>query len=355
MALVTVLSRFAHGWPKHPVPLQRADAAIAVGPLGEALMKEWDWDAHFVAYVVAEASIPLMGGVRRRLGTAALDHPGIAVEMTHAVFEADDVEAHRTGTPACDAWRGDFAARCAAIEAEHPGQYGYMTRGGGRFAYELAPPLVLRCPEDAQNWKRQYSTVLAYFARRFGLVLDKSCADFTRFFRLPFVTRDGEKQSWPSWGNANNIGKLVLRAEQCDVDAARELLPTAFRAPQIARRFRPHHGTANGTGRGLLYHLLLARRLIVQEYEDGSWAITCPNVAEHSTDTDGTRLYPPTPGNEIGAIHCYHDHCAGRSVGQWLAFFTDDEKEGARNAAGIKPALDIAELLRAAAAKRRAP
>ncbi|MBK8994599.1 MAG: hypothetical protein IPM35_02460 [Myxococcales bacterium] len=346
-ALVTVLSKFANSWPKHRVPLERADTALAVGPLGDALAREWDWDAHFVSWV-ATPETWVVTGAPRRLGRAALDR-GVVVELAHAVFECDDPVAHQLKIPARAEWRDQWRRAIARLLSEHPGAFVYETKGGGRFVYELPAPTVLRGDIDGQKWRRDYVIAVAYFARRFGVVADKSCADWTRYFRLPRVTRDGSRQDWPTWGDPQAIRQLHLRAEQCDVDAARSLVPTAFRAPQLARAFRGHT-RASTTGRGILYHLLRARGLIADEFEDGSCAVTCPNAAEHSVGTDATRLYPPRPGEEVGAIHCYHDHCTGFTAAKWLSFFTDEEKESARSAAGVFR-LDLTGIL----AKRRAP
>jgi hypothetical protein len=170
--------------------------------------------------------------------------------------------------------------------------------------------------------------------RRFGIVADPACHDWQRLFRLPRATRDAKPENWPTWGNANAIGCLSIRASATDVASAARRADKVFRQRNHAD-FVP----SIASGEGLLFWLLRARGDVADRpCPRGGWIVRCPNRAQHSSNTDGTDstiLFPPVVGKELGAIACKHGHCQHITVKCWLRFFSDGELSAARVAAGI--------------------
>ncbi len=325
---VTVMQRFARSFPKHPQP-GPLDQVWCV-PVAQALGFQFEFDAHFAAYAVPD-------NLMRRLSVGALD-AGVAVEMTHIVFDFDCAGTHGTPEPASEAWRIKWRGQIEDLTCVHANPFTYETRGGARLTYALAEPTTLRSRADAQRWRQNYAIVCSYLARRFGILADPACADWTRLFRLPHVVRDGVRQQWRVHGDPCQIGTLEVNAEQGDLDATRALVPSAFRAPRIACQLRPSDQNRD-RHLGVLFHALNARGHVFGQHDSSSYAVKCPNDAEHTTGSpaDGsTLLYLPRPGGEVGALHCLHGHCTGKTVGQWLAHFSHEELGAARNAAGIR-------------------
>jgi hypothetical protein len=139
------------------------------------------------------------------------------------VFDVDDPTTHGTFEPASDEWREKQRARCRRLESEHPGAFFYDTRGGDRCVYRLREPSVIRDPQDATKWRQEYAVIRENLLRRFDISVDPACSDWTRLFRLPHATRDRESgpERRPTYGDPRNIGGLHVRAELCDVEAAR--------------------------------------------------------------------------------------------------------------------------------------
>lgn len=152
----------------------------------EAFARTWPTDAHFAAY--EPLCPPELGGAAVRLASGALTD-GVAVRMVALVGDLDDPTAHRTKAPASDEWR---AAQLPALIASR--LQVYRTRGGYRVLAVLREPVELRTPEDARLWRSTYLGWCEQLERDHGLRLDRSCADWTRLYRLPNVLRDGVEQ-----------------------------------------------------------------------------------------------------------------------------------------------------------------
>lgn len=334
--------KFRLGWPEHAddAPCDRHYGAPAhsyaacqygiVSDLASALAHRFSTDAHFVAYARPE----LDGGAhQRRLGQGALEL-GTVVTIEALVLDLDDESVHGTPEPASETWRVAFGERLAALAAAHPDPYAYFTRGGARLIYSLREPEVLRSAADRLSWARDYAIAVAYMSRGFDLVCDPCCADWTRHYRLPLVTRDGELREYGAFGDPSRIGTIQIAATRQDVEQARVSAPSYFRAPRIARTF------ASGAGgqKGILYYALLARGHVLAQRDRG-WVVRCPNDGQHSCGSVGdssTLLYPPQKaGDEVGAIHCMHGHCRGKDLRWWLQFFSEEELASARRAAGL--------------------
>lgn len=216
--------------------------------------------------------------------------------------------------------------------ADHPGGYWYETRGGGRIVYRLPAPQEITCYHDAQEWRRDYAVTLAHLEREYGIVGDQACSDWTRLFRLPHATRDTQPEQRGSFGNPHAIGVLAITPTAEDLTLAKSR-SKAFE-PERRVDYRP-----SGDGRGLLYHLLGNRGLLLRPWRNGAYIVKCPRHEQHSCGKLGdgsTVLYPPASGKPFGAVHCLHAGCANVTVRGWLDQFSAREVEAAREAEGMK-------------------
>lgn len=306
----------SRGWPRH----EKGGRALNV-ELAEALTRNWSTDAHCVAYLSPNG---------RRLVREAIDALD-GVEIGIAAFDIDCQSVHGTGQPAPASWREQFDDRLHVLSLVHPNPFAYHTRGGARIVYRLDEPEVLRSQADAPRWSQQHAVAIAYLENRFGIVADPGCSDWQRLYRLPHASREpgGRPESWPVLGDATCIGTITIQASLEDVHLARSR-SKAFRARRDLD-FTP----CAGDGRGVFYHLLRARGYLIRPLGDHRFTIRCPNERAHSTGSTGdtsTLLWPPARSSDLGAIHCFHGHCAGMSVGDWLALFADHELDAARRA-----------------------
>lgn len=175
-------------------PGMREDDRIHACELRDALTQTWPTDAHFAAY--EPIALPVSGAdrtaiVRPRI-TATGNEPtiydtGAPMRMVALVGDIDDPVAHESGVDARESWVDDVAARLDAA-----GLCWYRTRGGARCIMRLVTPFEIRSPADAAAWRDLYHAWRAWAAEEHGLDIDRACADPTRVFRLPCVTRDGE-------------------------------------------------------------------------------------------------------------------------------------------------------------------
>lgn len=301
------------------VPGGAAEGA-ALMPLGAALSRRWWSDAHFCQYE---------GG--KRLTQAAIGAEPIRIVMI--AFDVDCAQVHGSPQPAPQAWRDELAGKVAAMAADHPGAFCYSTRGGARLVWRLAAPVAITSPEAARQWSRFYLTALRYLERRYGIVADPSCHDWSRLFRLPHAlrTKGGKPEQWGTLsGHPERIGALSIEPSGADVERARELSPRVFALdsissvlPAVAHKQQPElttHSEQNGVS---LFQRLLAARGLLGARRGDAFVITCPNDAEHSSGKpgDGSSLlyvadHHGRPYSE-GAIHCKHSHCLGLSVADW--------------------------------------
>lgn len=173
----------------------REDGRLQACDLRDALTRVWPTDAHFAAYEPIE--LPVAGTdrtaiVRPRI-TADQTSPDtiydcdVPMRMVALVGDLDDPVAHETGGDARDEWVADIASRL-----ESSGLAWYRTARGARCIMRLAVPFEIRTPADTQAWRELYMSWRQWAAEAHGLEIDRACADPTRVFRLPCVTRDGE-------------------------------------------------------------------------------------------------------------------------------------------------------------------
>lgn len=320
MKLTVFETKFACGWPDHAEGAPSYQVEI-----GRALRRDYTTDAHCVGYV---------SSLLRRINTGAVGRVDVA--MPYVITDADCDLVHGTSEPVPPEWRSAELEKVHALNAEHPGVFAYDSRGGYRLFYALPEPAELVDATDVDAWSRFYRIWLVYLERRFGIVGDPACGDFTRLFRMPRATRDRKAgpERRAAFGDPDGIGALTFEPSNEDVEKAdASMRPTRTRTLEFT-------GSV-ATGDGLLFYLLQARGDMGDECRTsrGHGRICrCPNRARHTNNSDGTKStiwYPPAVGKEIGAIHCKHAHCVDLGPKDWIRFFTDSEKDAARERAGI--------------------
>lgn len=299
-------------WPKH----ERGGLAYYV-EAGYALERPYSSDAHFAGY-----SVP---SVPRRLCLAAAER--VDVRMVLAIFDVDAAHSHARsggdGSPAGETWWRTTQRHLSLLP---PGAFIYRTRGGCRVVYAIEP-----MPVD--GWSERYQGWCGHLSRRFGVVADPSCCDWTRCFRAPRATRDGELQSLETIGNPYELGTWSP-----DVDDEDRRRVPIFGSPKKRRQPVPM-APSSYHGSGLLFYALQARGAIGQQLEPGKFSIVCPNESRHSKRTGAdsstvlwlSRCLVP----EVGMVHCSHAHCLSFTLRDWLRFFDRGELDAARRAAGL--------------------
>jgi hypothetical protein len=167
--------------PGHAANTKGVTAALEVTDLGNALAEPWKTDAHFVCYVVRdERGAPLLHQPRiNKGGVAWVREQGF--ELGAEVLVADvDNPGHAPWTPAL---RREFDALLFKVPALATAGV-YLTAHGWR----VLQPLHRAMPVEAFELALRGWLVSLEAA---GVAVDWSCADFTRYFRLPRVRRDG--------------------------------------------------------------------------------------------------------------------------------------------------------------------
>jgi hypothetical protein len=192
-------------WPS-PGKVPAADYVTIV----DALAREYRHDAH--CQII---SVPT---IKHRLKKDAVKEIDDGIPIV--VFMVD-VDAHDIPTERRDAWFEAERPKLGELLSAHPSGYVYRTRGGYRIVY-LVADRALRTDSDAEAWRDYYQRCLLYLARRFGIVADPACADWTRLFRLPHATRDGstEPELLETIGDPANIGIWSYTPADQAVDAA---------------------------------------------------------------------------------------------------------------------------------------
>jgi hypothetical protein len=312
------------GWPLDKGNSFRPEDKAYVLPLSRALTRTYSTDAHFTQYASPNG---------RRLKTDAVGKATLYIHVI--VIDVDCHEVHGKPEPAPVSWRCEAREKVLALRAAHPNPHYYETRGGMRIIYRQPIPFEVGCHEDVQQWKQDYAVTAAYLKRCFDLDVDVACADWTRLFRLPHATRKagGEPESYPTAGDASNIGSIWFVPEAEDTELGKKLLPNAFETKRMVE-FTP----SMADGYGVLYHLLRSRGQLIRPFGQSAFVIKCPNEAQHSCGRTGDRstiLYLPHAGHTLGRIWCLHGHCQHVRPGEWLRFFDQREIDQAKDAAGI--------------------
>ena len=136
-----------------------------------------------------------------------------------------DWPGHNDDGPATPAWRDEQAPKIDALLAAHPGGFVYESRGGYRLVYGLPAPFPIRSTEDDGRWVARYKGSLRYLERRFGIVGDVACADWTRIYRAPHVVRDGVPQELATRGAPSTLGTWAPVLARGDVVRAKPPAP----------------------------------------------------------------------------------------------------------------------------------
>jgi P4 family phage/plasmid primase-like protien len=209
LLLPVLADKRAKGWPESPL----GRPALYMPP-AEVFGRRYSTDAHCAAYSVPDRP--------RRLATPeALVQlaPQGGVPMVLTVFDLDAPSHQVTGR-----WLDEQLPKFEFLQEQHPGLFTYRTRGGYRLVWRLDQPVVLRDRVDASRWRYRYLRWCCYLARRFDLVADPSCADWTRLYRLPHATREsgGQPEQLPIWGDPGELGAWEVDPadEDIDVDVA---------------------------------------------------------------------------------------------------------------------------------------
>ncbi len=201
MMSIPVMDRYAKAWPSHalqPCPIctrkgKRCDGPDTAEPFTfeGAFAQRFDDDPHFTAYAPAS--------VGHRLDSDAIGQTPI--EMQLLVVDVEPA-GH---APRTDVWDASEAPKIE--QALACGAFFYSTRGGYRLIWRLAQPFTIASKQDAADWSASYLAALDEIERSLGIVGDRTCKDWTRLYRLPFVTRDGVAQEPET---AGTLGEYAL-------------------------------------------------------------------------------------------------------------------------------------------------
>lgn len=190
--IAVAANKFAKGMDHASDVVEMAYSPIEIH---DALSRNYPGDAHFVAYTIANA------GRQPRINKGALLElsPEDRALITCSVLVADvDNEGHADWTP-----ETREAARAQEVTTPALQTVGiYDTRSGRRLIQPLAAPIAVEHVEP--YLARWLDTLEAQ-----GVQVDKSCADWTRHFRLPNVVRDGNKYRSP-YVNLSKMREISL-------------------------------------------------------------------------------------------------------------------------------------------------
>lgn len=237
--------RTVKGFPDERAP------RVSLIPIEDALVREWQEDAHFAAYTPSQPF---------RMTKAALTSGRAVAYLSYLVFDIDAAAAHAEKTAATPEWRAEVVKKLDGVSELVPGAFSYETRGGLRLVARLKAPFHVASLTDAAAWRDFYHRSGALLSLRTGLECDASCADWTRPFRLPFVRRDGTDERRRTFGHAGSIGTWLVTAddlatEQVDHElrslgretsspwraAARRLLSAQPAGPAVSRPAPAEH------------------------------------------------------------------------------------------------------------------
>lgn len=188
--------KFSLRWPQQDPnkPLRESDRADVLRlTIAQALRDHSPFDSHFTAYAPPSCGYLLAKKGRWEAPEAAagtLD----PVRVLLLVVDVDDPERATDGHARAD-WRSSERDKCHRLWALRPGFARYDTKGGYRLVWALTMPFIIRTPDDDARWSSQYEAALDWLQSQLGIVADRSCKDWTRLYRLPFVTRDGVLQT----------------------------------------------------------------------------------------------------------------------------------------------------------------
>lgn len=224
LALPVWRDRYARGWPA-------SDEGVAtMTELGDLLTREYATDAHHAAYQSPQP---------HRLTIEAAGR--VPVRMALLVV---DVDAHDQADQA--QWRAAMRGVCADLPGE---PFGFFTRGGARLVWRHEASIA--SPADAEAWSAWYVRALLQIAcaTRF-VVADPACRDWTRLYRVPHATREGERQAhgwvcgqperigtWPGMPVPESMIRIEARRLRAADDGWRKALTATW--PDLMREIVP--------------------------------------------------------------------------------------------------------------------
>lgn len=185
--------------------------------LVEALQRHWDFDAHVFPYFVKSSKDQAVPAAK-----AFLPHVRKAGDdlLIQDFFVDFDLEKGR-------AWAGreevEEAFRAMAEALEESGlpepTWAYSTKHGLRAVWSLQEPVPV---DVGEKYLRALHVALGPVSARLpGLRLDPACTDWTRCYRLPFVTRESGEETWEQdWSMLLGPGeRLALKKceELCEI------------------------------------------------------------------------------------------------------------------------------------------
>lgn len=147
--------------------------------LDAALAKEWGSDAHFVAYVMRDASGIAVEKQPRinKIGLPFVESLGFTVEISLLVCDVDNPDH-------CE-WTPDLRDRAVEQHLTVPmlATAGvYATQHGRRILQPIDEPILAHDAEPyIERWLKELEDA--------GIAVDWACRDWTRHFRMPHVRR----------------------------------------------------------------------------------------------------------------------------------------------------------------------
>jgi len=154
-------------------------------PWGEVFTRHYDFDAHFVVYYIpGEQTLP-------RINKAFLPHARNAgAEIFSSMIVLDwDTPGHVPLTSEIyQTYLELLGTMAAAFPLAMQWNHLFTTRNGLRLVYLLDRPTPVDQTERHIRW------LVQQFQSR-GAAIDDHCCDWTRLFRLPYVTRD-KQATW---------------------------------------------------------------------------------------------------------------------------------------------------------------
>jgi len=158
----------------------------------EAVKKHWDFDAHFFPYFVESDEEYCIPAQKKFLSTVRKKADNFLAQDFLIDF---DLKNHKKWEHLheVESVLSDFSLALQLAQIPDP-TWVYSTLHGFRAVWSLQKPL----PVD--EWEMYLQAFLVALepvsAALTDLHLDLSCADWTRCYRLPFVTRDNGMQTW---------------------------------------------------------------------------------------------------------------------------------------------------------------
>ncbi|MGO9834947.1 MAG: hypothetical protein ACLP1X_12075 [Polyangiaceae bacterium] len=178
-------------------PKPQNNVQVALLPLSEVLTTRYPTDAHFQA---------VTSNIARRLNNDAIGKAPISV--VYYVGDVDDPVAHLLDVPARASWREAELEKITRLRRKHPRVILYDTRGGYRIIFSCAEPFAICTDADRETWWARYLAFRRYVFNVSGIIVDKTCKDFGRLYRLPYVRRDGQDTPWGMLGDPIGIEAL---------------------------------------------------------------------------------------------------------------------------------------------------